>query len=147
MDLPKVFQVMKKEPLTLSVSDIDPTQNTMKKKLWDAFHGEQLNCLNLKDWSIRSLIDCISCLPEMATNAATNSNIKQRFYKCGLLNKNESRFPVITKIVNICRTSIFKVLYNKIIDNFSMLYNKMLEQGWIPKEEFDGLGFMCMEMR
>jgi hypothetical protein len=101
-DLAKVFKVMKKESSVHTVSDIDPNQHAMKKIVWEAFHGEQLNCLNLKDRTKRSLIDFISCLPEMATKAATRSNIMHGFYECGLIDKDKSRFPVITKILSTC---------------------------------------------
>ena len=101
-DLAKVFKIMKKESSMHTVSDIDPNQHAMKKKVWEAFHGEQLNCLNLKDRTKRALIDFISCLPEVATKAATRSNIMHGFYECGLLDKDKSRFPVITKILNTC---------------------------------------------
>ena len=48
-DLGKVYTVLKIESLTHVVSDIDRTWHAMKKIVWDAFHGEQLNCLNLKN--------------------------------------------------------------------------------------------------
>ena len=47
-DLAKVFKVLKIESLTHIVSDLDPTWHVMKKIVCDAFHGVQLNCLNLK---------------------------------------------------------------------------------------------------
>jgi len=61
------------------------------------------------------------------------------FYECGLLDKDKSRFPVITKILNTCRTSIAKDVYDKMIDNFSMMYHTMLDQGHISDEVFDRL--------
>ena len=124
-----------------TVSNIDPNQHALKKKVWEAFHGEQLNCLNLKDRTKRSLIDFISCLPEMATKAATRSNIMHGFYECGLIDKDKSRFPVITKILSTCRSSISKDVYDKMINNFPLLYKTMLEQGQISDEVFDSLGF------
>ena len=39
-DLAKVFQVMKKESSMHTVSDIDQNQHAMKKKVWEAFHGD-----------------------------------------------------------------------------------------------------------
>ena len=74
----------------------------MKKKVWEAFHGEQLNCLNLKDRIKQSLIDFMLCLPEMATKAETRSNIMHGFYECGLLDNDKLRFPIMTKVLNTC---------------------------------------------
>ena len=77
--------MIEREPSTHIVNNIDPNQHAIKKKVWE------------EDGTKRSLIDYVSCLPEMATKAAKSSNIMHGFYECGLHGKGKSRFPVVTK--------------------------------------------------
>ena len=64
-----------------------------------------------------------------------------RFYECGLIDKDKSRIPAITKILNPCGNSSSKDVDDKLINNFPLLYKTMLEQGHISDEVFDSLGF------
>ena len=59
----------------------------------------------------------------------------------GMLDKEKARYPVLLKILGTCRSSIPQELYKKVIDNFTYLYNVVMEQGCIPEEVFDELSF------
>ncbi len=48
---------------------------------------------------------------------------------------------MLLKILDTCRSSIPKELYQIVIGNFTYLYNVMMEQGWIPEDVFSDLGF------
>ena len=113
----------------------------MKMRVTKAFNNEALKVLNLNAKKRASLIDFISTLPELTTKAATRGNILHGFYESGLIDRTKSRYPVVLKILGTCRSSIPKELYQIVIDNFTYLYNVMMEQGWIPEDVFSDLGF------
>ena len=113
----------------------------MKMRVTKAFNSEALKVLNLNAKKKTSLIDFISTLPELTTKAATRGNILHGFYESGLIDRTKSRYPVLLKILGTCHSSIPKELYQKVIDNFTYLYNVMMEQGWIPEDVFSDLDF------
>ena len=88
-----------------------------------------------------SLIDFISTLPELATKAATRGNILHGFYESGLIDRTKSRYPVLLKVLGTYRSTLPIEVYQSVIDNFTHLYRIMMEQGRIPKDVFDDLGF------
>ena len=106
-----------------------------------AFNSDALKVLNLNLWKKSSLIDFISTLPELAMNAATRGNILHGFYESGLIDQTKSRYPVLLKVLGTCWSTLPKEVYQRVIDNFTHLYRIMMEQGRIPEDVFDDLGF------
>eukprot|EP00956_Cyclotella_meneghiniana_P037122 scaffold134700_cov46-Cyclotella_meneghiniana.AAC.1 len=140
-DLAKVFKVIKLCTKTYTVSNIDPSDHPLKKLLWEAFHSGELTCLNLNDKKKRSLIDFIPSFADMAGKALTERNIRHGFIESGMIDQDKHKYPVLTKILGTCKTPITIELYNKFISNFTRLYKVMLENGHIPDEYYDELGF------
>jgi hypothetical protein len=140
-DLCKVFKEVKRLASVTTVAGIDPEIHFMKRMVLQAFRSEALKRLNLKPKKEASLVDFISVLPEIATKAATRNNIVHGFIACGLIDKDEMKFPVLDKILGTCRTSIPKEHYDRLIANFGLLYNTMLEHGRIDDELYYELGF------
>ena len=48
---------------------------------------------------------------------------------------------MLLKILGTCQSMLPQELYQLVIDNFTYLYNTMMEQGRIPEIVFDNLGF------
>ena len=140
-DLANVFVIFKQQNKTHIVTDINPLRHPMKMRVTKAFNSEALKVLNLNSKKKSSLIDFISTLPELATKAATRGNILHGCYESGLIDQTKSRYPVLLKVVGTCRSTLPKQLYQRVIDNFAHLYRIMMEQGSIPEDVFDDLGF------
>ena len=113
----------------------------MKMRVTKAFNSEALKVLNLNAKKKTSLIDFISTLPKLTTKAATRGNILHGFYESGLIDRTKSRYPVLLKILGTYRSTLPKEVYQSVIDNFTHLYRIMMEQGRIPEDVFDDLGF------
>ena len=80
-------------------------------------------------------------MPAIATKAATRENILFGMHENGMLDKEKARYPVLLKILGTRRSSMPQELYKKVIDNFTYLYNVVMEGGCIPEEVFDELAF------
>ena len=68
-------------------------------------------------------------------------NIHHGFYESGVIDQTKTRYHVLLKILHTCRSLLEQVLYQIVIDRFTYLYHVMMEQGWIPEDVFDNLGF------
>ena len=55
--------------------------------------------------------------------------------------QTKSRYPVLLKILGTCCSTLPKELYQKVFDNVTYLYSVMIDQGHIPEDVFDELGF------
>ena len=69
----------------------------MKMKVTMAFQSDEIKHLNLGPKKTGSLIDFISVLPVIATKAATRENILFRMHENGMLDKEEARYPVLSR--------------------------------------------------
>ena len=136
-----VFKDLAKVAKTTTVSDIDPEIHFMKKIVHDAFHGGLLSGLKLKPKTLRSLIDFISTLPEIATKVATRDSILHGFLSCGFIDEDNKKFPMFDKVMAGIRRTIPTHVYDEIIANYPRVFNEMLLHGHISYDLFDELGF------
>ena len=114
-----------------------------KKRVTDALWTQIKDLICLSDNKQRDLVDFVSRFPEIATKAATQTNIIHGFVESGLIDSKSQRYPVMHKILSACRKMILQNMPTKIVDRFKLLYNLTVEQGWIGEEVFDYLGFPC----
>ena len=56
-----------------------------------------------------------------------------------MLDKEKARYPVLLKILGTCCSSMPQELYKKVIDNFTYLYNVVMDGECIPEKVFDEL--------
>eukprot|EP00956_Cyclotella_meneghiniana_P014153 scaffold21057_cov63-Cyclotella_meneghiniana.AAC.3 len=140
-DLAKVFKVIKLLTPSYTVSNIDPSDHPLKKLIWQAFHSGELKCLNLNDKKRRSIIDFIPSFVDMAGKALTERNVRHGFIESGMIDEDKLKYPVLEKILATCKSEIAIDLYETFIANFTRLYKLMFENGHVPDEVYDELGF------
>ena len=75
----------------------------MKQAVTKAFEDERSR-QSLKANKTKSLIDFITCLPQMSTKSCTVDNIQHGFFKAGYSDKEKARYPDMNKILATCRT-------------------------------------------
>ena len=139
-DLTKVFPAFHNGSDTMTLSEVDASYHPMKKLITKMFK-EKLKDLNLPERKCKALIDFLSNLPAIATKATTRNNILHGFVENGTIDKKSQRYPVLSMILGQCRSSIPKETLELVVNNFTYLYNTMMEHGRIPEEVFDELGF------
>lgn len=140
-DLGKQFKIIKLLLPSYTVSNFDPSDHPLKKLIWQAFHGGDLKFLNLNDKKMRSLIDFIPSFVDIAGKALTERNVRHGFVQGGMIDEDKMKYPVLEKILATCKSEIPIELYDKFIASFTRLYKLMFDNGHVPDEVYDELGF------
>jgi hypothetical protein len=91
----------------------------MKALMIHAFKEQLNNDLNLAANKMKSLIDFISTLSEMATKACSVKNIQHGFIMTGQIDGRDMRFPVFNTILSMCRQNPRKEEYENIQKNMT----------------------------
>ena len=127
---------------TISVSDIPIECHPMKQLIHNSFKDlSSEGKLKLKHTKQNSLIDFISCIPDMTTKAAARENIVCGFIENGMIDRRHLRFPDFNKILSTCRLDPTKKEYELCINSFPYLYKEYLKNGHVSDEVFENLGF------
>ncbi len=74
----------------------------MKRVISNIFHSDNLSFFSLKSTKKNALIDFLSVLPDIAKTACSKDNIKHRFIKAGIINKEFNRYLIFNKILTTC---------------------------------------------
>jgi hypothetical protein len=102
----------------------------MKALMLNVFK-EKLDDLTLAPNKRHSLVDFISILSVMATNACTVKNIQHIFIEAGMIDVDNLRYPVFDRIMEE---------YKNIESNMDMIINESYEFRHISEEVYDCLG-------
>ncbi|EJK61287.1 hypothetical protein THAOC_18258, partial [Thalassiosira oceanica] len=111
------------------------------KQRWRRGHG-QLDAGDERPEK-NAIIDFLSVLPEVATQACKPKNIKRGFIAAGIIDEKTGRFPVFNRILGTCRRNPSKIEYANIVQYFPTYLNMVQENGRIDKEAFDWWGVAC----
>ena len=141
MDLAKLFKAINDYAEMHTVSHIDSSCLPMKKRVTDAIRNQLKDSICLSNKKKEALVDFISIFSEIATKAATQSNIIHGYIQNGMLDVESHRYPIVHKILSTCQKTIPQEMLSKIVSNFDLFYCLTVEQGRIPEEVFDSLGF------
>ena len=95
----------------------------MKALMLNVFK-EKLDDLTLAPNKRHSLVDFISILSVMATNACTVKNIQHGFIEAGMIDGDNLRFPVFDRIIATCRRNPSTEEYNNIENNMNTIINE-----------------------
>ncbi len=102
-DVAKPFKLVKSILPSYSVQHIPADRCLMKALMIHAFKEQLKDDLNLAANKMKSLIDFISTLLEMAMKACSVKNIQHGFIMTGQIDDRNMHFPVFDTILSTCR--------------------------------------------
>jgi hypothetical protein len=114
----------------------------MKTLMIHAFKEELNDDLNHAANKMKSLIDFISTLSEMATNASSVKNIQHGFIMTGQIVGRNMRFPVFDTILSTCRQNPKKEEYEIIENNMTNILYHSSEYGHISEDVYNQMGIV-----
>jgi hypothetical protein len=141
-DVGKTFKLIKSMLPSYSVQHIPADRCPMKALMIHAFKEQLNNDLNLTTNKMKSLIDFISTLLEMATKACSVKNIEHGFIMTGQIDGWNMRFPVFNTILSTCRRNPNKEEYENIEKNMTNILYHSSEYGHISKDVYDQMGIV-----
>jgi hypothetical protein len=109
----------------------------MKALMIHAFKEQLNNDLNLAANKMKSLIDFISTLSEMATKACSVKNIQHGFIMTGQIDGTNMHFPVFATILSTCRRNPKKEEYENIEKNMTNILYHSSEYGHISEDVYN----------
>jgi hypothetical protein len=114
----------------------------MKALMIHAFKEQLNDDLNLAANKMKSLINFISTLLEMATKACSVKNIQHGFIMTGQIDGLHMRFPVFDTILSTCRRNPKKEEYEHIEKNMTNILYHSSEYGHISKDVYNQMGIV-----
>ena len=97
----------------------------------------------LKPPAKKSIIDHVVSCPDIYTKSMHPKTTKKGYVQNGMLDENTHTYPDLFKMMRTCKLSNFKKEYEDlIVENFTELYITMKNNGHIPEEVYDRLGFI-----
>jgi hypothetical protein len=112
----------------------------MKALMIHAFKEQLNNDLNLAANKMKSLIDFISMLLEMATKAWSVKNILHRFIMTGQIDGTNMCFPVFGTILSTCRRNPKKEEYENTEKNMTNILYHSSDYGHILEDVYNQMG-------
>jgi hypothetical protein len=125
-----------------TVPGIPADRCPIKALMIDAFKEQFNDDLNLPPNKMKSIIDFISMLSEIATKACSVKNIQHGFIKARLIDDINMRFLVFDTIISTCWKNSKKEEYEKIEKNMTNILYQSSEYGHIAEEIYDQMGIM-----
>jgi hypothetical protein len=110
-DVGKSFKLIKLMLQSYSVQHIPADRCPMKALMIHAFKEQLNDDINLAANKMKSLINFISTLLEMAAKACSVKNIQHGFIMTGQIDGSKMRFPVFDTILSTCRQNPKKEEY------------------------------------
>jgi hypothetical protein len=99
------------------------------------------NKLVIKRAHLVSLIDFITCAPEILTKSATATNIREGFLEAGFIDRKSYSCPDIEQIIyGTTRRNIFQEEYDNVLRNFTSLYKYAAKHGHVPDDILEAHG-------
>ncbi len=138
----KPFKLIKSMLPSYSVQHILADRCPMKALMIHAFKEQLNNDLNLTANKMKSLIDFISTLSEMATKACSVKNIQHGFIMTGQIDGLHMRTPVFDTILSTCRQNPKKEEYENIAKNMTNILYHSSEYGHISEDAYDQMGIV-----
>ena len=114
----------------------------MKALMIHAFKEQLKDDLNLAANKMKSLINFISTLSEMATKACSVKNIQHGFIMTGQIDGWNMRFPVFNTILSMCRQNPKKEEYENIEKNMTNILYHSSEYGHVSKDVYNQMGIV-----
>ena len=100
------------------------------------------NKITLKPSKKDALIDFLSVVPEIVTNAAKRSYILKGFLVPGMVDRKFNRYPDFNTLLSTCRRNPSKQEYEYYYRSFSPLFNKFQQDGHITDQYLQELGLV-----
>ncbi len=141
-DVGKPFKLIKLMLPSYSVQHILANRCPMKALMIHAFKEQLNDDLNLAANKMKSLINFISTLSEMATKACSVKNIQHGFIMTGQIDGLDMRFPVFDTILSTCRQNPKKEEYENIEKNMTNILYHSSEYGHISEDKYDQMGIV-----
>ncbi len=141
-DVGKPIKLIKSTLLSYSVQNILADRCLMKVLMIHAFNEQLNDDLKLAANKLKSLIDFISTLLEMATKACSVKNIQHGFIMTGQIDGTNMRFPVFDTILSMCRRNPKKKEYENIEKNMTNILYHSSDYGHILEDEYNQMGIV-----
>lgn len=114
----------------------------MKRLVTDMFTSLLTNNkITLKPSKKDALIDFLSVVPEIVTNAAKRSYILKGFLVPGMVDRKFNRYPDFNTLLSTCRRNPSEQEYEHCYRSFSPLFTKFQQDGHITDRYLQELGF------
>ncbi len=133
----KPFKLIKSMLPSYSVQHIPADRCPMKALMIHAFKEQLNNDLNLTANKMKSLIDFISTLLEMATKACSVKNIQHGFIMTGQNDGTNMHFPVFDTILSTCWRNPKKEEYENIEKNMTNILYYSSDYGLILEDVYN----------
>ena len=141
-DLGKQFKAMKGLEKSVTVSATPLERHPLKRSITKAFSKLQdEGRLYLKDTKKKALVDFVASYPEMAVKGLTREGIMEGFLANGMVDSKFQRYPDFHKLLATCRKDPTVDEYKNCVENVPVLYQHVINNGHIPDDIFESLGF------
>jgi hypothetical protein len=141
-DVGKPFKLIKLMLPSYSVQHIAADRCPIKALMIHAFKEQLNDDLNLAANKMKSLINFISTLSEMATKACSMKNIQHGFIMTGQIDGWNMHFPVFDTILSTCWQNPKKEEYENIEKNMTNILYCSSEYGQISKDVYNQMGIV-----
>ncbi len=141
-DLAKAFMLIKLMLPSYSFQNIPADRCPMKALMIDAFNKQLNDDLNLPPNKMKSIINSISALSEMATKACSVKNIQHGFIMDGLIDGINMCFPVFDTIISKCWQNPKKEEYENIEENMTNILYQSSGYGHIADKIYGQMGIV-----
>jgi hypothetical protein len=141
-DVGKPFKLIKSMLPSYSVQHIPADRCPMKALMIHAFKEQLNNDLNHAANKMKSLINFIPTLSEMATKAYSVKNIQHGFIMTGLIDGTNMHFPVFDTILSMCRRNPKKEEYENIEKNMTNILYHSSDYGHNLEDLYDQMGIV-----
>jgi hypothetical protein len=141
-DLAMVFLLIKLMLPSSSVQNIPADRCPMTALMIDAFKEQLNDNLNLPPNKIKSIIDFISTLSEMATKACSVKKIQHGIITAGLIDGINVHFLVFDTIISMCQQNPKWEKYENIEENMTNILYQFSEYCHIAEDKYNQMGIV-----
>jgi hypothetical protein len=141
-DLTTTFKMLHKLQKKVSLQDVPGEDHPLKFVVANGFRDlAYQGKLRLRPNKTQALIDFISSVPQILSQAATQSNIRHGFVSNGIADAKTMAFPDYDALLATCRKCPTDAEYKLTEESFPQLIQYQFEKGHIPEMVLEDLGF------
>ena len=96
----------------------------------------------MKDTKKKALVDFVASYPEMALKGLTRDGIMEGFLANGFVDSQLQQYPYFNNLLETCRKDPTLDEYNNCVANLPVLYQHVINNGHVPDQIFESLGFL-----